>query len=54
MKYLIGHLDGYDAGFLSENDQCYDYFLPILNQGLDPQTLEERDSFDFLQENFTF
>jgi hypothetical protein len=39
MKYLVEHSVGFNARFLSVIDLCYDYFLPILNSGLYPQTL---------------
>jgi hypothetical protein len=54
MKYLIKHLDGFNARFLSVIDLCYDYFLPILNLGLCPQTLIETNFSIFSQVNFTF
>ena len=54
VKCSIGRLVGFDAHFVSGNGLCCDYFLPILNWVLGPQTSEERGSSTFSRENFTF
>ena len=54
MKYLIERLAGFNVHSVSGNDRCYDYFLPILNWVLGPQTSEERGSSTFSWVNFAF